>query len=69
MLSTQGYKRLNEMFETYRATRLAQEERERETNELDWQLPSEDDIEQEFLETIAEGLILMEGCWIIPITG
>jgi hypothetical protein len=56
MFSVQGYARLDELFTTFRSERLAQEEKEREESQLDSQLPSEDDIEREFLEIVSKGL-------------
>lgn len=52
MLSTQGSKQLNELFETFRSKRLASAEKELETSKLDGQMPSEADIEQEFLSSV-----------------
>lgn len=55
MFSVQGYARLDAMFVTYRAERLAKCEKQLEEG-LNFQFPSEDDIENAFLEIITKGL-------------
>jgi len=56
MFSVQGYKRLDELFTTFRSKRLARAEQELERSDLDGQMPSENDIEEAFLEIVSEAL-------------
>lgn len=54
MFSVQGYARLDAMFVAFRAERLASAEQE--LDGCNGQLPSEDDIEQEFLIKVSQSL-------------
>jgi len=53
MFSVQGYARLDAMFVAFRAERLATAEKKLNASKLDGQMPSEDDIEQEFLAIVS----------------
>jgi hypothetical protein len=55
MFSIQGYARLDAMFVAFRAERLATAEKELDASAGDGQMPSEDDIEQEFLAIVSRG--------------
>lgn len=56
MFSVQGYAKLDAMFVAFRAERLATAEKKQAASGLDSQLPSEDDIEQEFLNKVSQAL-------------
>jgi len=53
MFSVQGYARLDAMFVAFRAERLASAEKKLNASDHDGQMPSEDDIEQEFLAIVS----------------